>query len=250
MIYLWSLVSWRALRHSRVNNPSTIDCTGTTQAGLKWLKSAGYPLPKSLRLVYDPKMHYTTVTFSVSTELKQTLTLPAGMQYEEANWLYTFYADSKYGNTGFVLTKMDSDTSEFQHGLDVGTTNDISVLSIVQLCCGGWGDITLPRAPSEIETYVRGVKGREEVPDWVVNTVRRLSEDGKPVFKLVRIRESVNYSCHGVGDVLQVVSWCYSTMLLYPLSSSPSFTFQSRCHWRFYDAAGPYICVCERCFHP
>ncbi|KAJ7074105.1 hypothetical protein C8F01DRAFT_1272423 [Mycena amicta] len=37
-----------------------VDCTGRTQAGLKWLQSAGYSIPNTIRQSYDPNLAYVT----------------------------------------------------------------------------------------------------------------------------------------------------------------------------------------------
>jgi hypothetical protein len=58
----------------------------------------------------------------------------------------------------------------------------------VQICCGGWGDVSLPRAAEEIEIYVTSTRGREPVPDWVVKIVRILADEGEPHFKPLKIR--------------------------------------------------------------
>lgn len=58
----------------------------------------------------------------------------------------------------------------------------------MQLCCGGWGDVALPRAPGEIEGYVASARGREPVPEWLLEVVRILAEDGAPHFKPLKIR--------------------------------------------------------------
>ncbi|KAJ7836377.1 hypothetical protein B0H14DRAFT_2589748 [Mycena olivaceomarginata] len=46
-----------------------IDCTGTTQAGFKWLKSAGFDLPESIRAHYNGNISYITFGFTVPSEL-------------------------------------------------------------------------------------------------------------------------------------------------------------------------------------
>jgi hypothetical protein len=50
-----------------------------------------------------------TVTFTVDQQLATTLSIPGG--YENAGWVYTFVPDYNFGNAGFVLGKMDNDTS-------------------------------------------------------------------------------------------------------------------------------------------
>lgn len=85
-----------------------LDCAGATQNGLKWLEGAGFPVPE--RVAHNPNLRYMTVTFTVSEELGALLPVPGG--YEAATWLYTFLADKQFGNTGFLLGKMDGRTCE------------------------------------------------------------------------------------------------------------------------------------------
>lgn len=87
------------------------DCSGDSQAGFKWLKKSGYEMPSDVRLEYDQKLYYVTVTFTVDQQLAATLPIPGG--YESAGWIYTFVPDYNLGNAGFVLGKMDNDTSTF-----------------------------------------------------------------------------------------------------------------------------------------
>ncbi|THG95163.1 hypothetical protein EW026_g6443 [Hermanssonia centrifuga] len=111
-----------------------VDCSGDSQAGFKWLKKCGYEMPADVRLEYDQKLYYVTITFSVSEDMKKSMPIPGG--YEQAGWLYTFVPQPKLTSAGFVLGKMDNDT--------------------MQLCCGGWGDVNLPLEADDIESPVRG----------------------------------------------------------------------------------------------
>lgn len=86
------------------------DCSGDSQAGFKWLKKAGYEMPQDVRLEYDQKLYYVTVTFTVDKELATSLPIPGG--YENAGWIYTFVPHYNLGNAGFVIGKMDNDTSK------------------------------------------------------------------------------------------------------------------------------------------
>ena len=114
------------------------DCSGDSQAGLKWLKKAGYDIPAEARLEYDQKLHYVTITFSVPKEVRERLPIPpedpstvssypvgngkykgrvdistggSGCAYDEAGWLYTYVPHPALSSAGFVLGRMDNDTS-------------------------------------------------------------------------------------------------------------------------------------------
>lgn len=86
------------------------DCSGDSQAGLKWLKKAGFDIPQDFRHEYDQKLYYVTITFTVPEETRAVLSIPGG--YENAGWIYTFVPDYNVSNAGFVLGKMDNDTSK------------------------------------------------------------------------------------------------------------------------------------------
>ncbi|KAL4260075.1 FAD-binding domain-containing protein [Pleurotus pulmonarius] len=157
-----------------------IDCTGSTQAGIKWLKSAGFisstPDNKGrtgansdLRISYDHKLRYVTMTFDNLGDLVRDLPIPGG--FDQAGFIYTYYAHCKWGNEGFVLTRMDN---------------------TIQLCCGGWGDVHLPKEREDILPYVRSVKGAHPAPLWVVRVVEMLLEseqkgDATITFKPLKI---------------------------------------------------------------
>ena len=66
-------------------------------------------MPPDVRLEYDQRLYYVTITFDVSERMKPSMPIPGG--YEDAGWLYTFVPHPKLTNTGFVLGKMDNDTS-------------------------------------------------------------------------------------------------------------------------------------------
>lgn len=156
-----------------INEPTLVaDCSGDSQAGLKWLRKAGFAVPPEARLEYDQKLHYVTITFSVSPALAprlDALLRAAGQEpLERTGWLYTFVPHYNVCSEGFVFGRMDNGT--------------------MQLCCGGWGDVTLPRTPPEIEGFVASMRGREPVPEWLVEMLRVLAEEGEPTFKPLRIR--------------------------------------------------------------
>ena len=59
--------------------------------------------------------------------------------------------------------------------------------------------MTLPLAPGAIEGYVSSARGREPVPEWLLDTIRILVEDGEPTFKPLKIRMYqllASYSVH------------------------------------------------------
>ena len=91
------------------------DCSGDTQAGLKWLRRAGYDIPQSARLEYDQKLHYVPVTFTLTDDMKRRIhkiLIDGGQEgLDRIGWLYTFVPHYNICSEGFVLGKMDNDTS-------------------------------------------------------------------------------------------------------------------------------------------
>ena len=62
-------------------------------------------------------------------------------------------------------------------------------MPVVQICCGGWGDVALPLEAGQIETYMLSCQGREPVPEWLVEIIDKLVKGGSPTFKPLKIRE-------------------------------------------------------------
>lgn len=72
-------------------------------------------MPPALRLEYDQRLHYVTVTFALTEETKMRVdaALRAGGEppLDRTGWLYTFVPHYNVCNEGFVLGRMDNDTS-------------------------------------------------------------------------------------------------------------------------------------------
>ena len=80
------------------------DCSGAAQAGLKWLRRAGFghvnnvesggddsqPL-HHLSIVYNPQIRYTTFHFTITPALAQHLPIPGG--YHDSKMIYTCIPD-------------------------------------------------------------------------------------------------------------------------------------------------------------
>lgn len=83
------------------------DCTGMTQAGLKWLKSAGFSLPENTRCSYNGNLHYATLCFTVPPELEAMLPIPP----DKGAMLYNNIQHAVHGDAIFGLFKTDNNTS-------------------------------------------------------------------------------------------------------------------------------------------
>ncbi|KAJ7715033.1 hypothetical protein DFH07DRAFT_368825 [Mycena maculata] len=152
--------------HVSLNDIALVaDCTGTTQAGLKWLESAGFSLPENIRYSYNGNLRYATLTFIVSPELEATLPLPDLVK--NTILVYGFVSHLESGPTTFALVKTDNNT--------------------MQLLVGNNGDGDLPRLASEVVPFLSNFRGKAPIPSWVVETIRILCENCSPSFDNIKI---------------------------------------------------------------
>ena len=96
-----------------------VDCTGYSQAGLKWIKklhakSAGEAATAAwddLVPAYDIHSRWKTFIFSVPPELRDRLPVPGG--YDNVPWLYTFIPSPGKERKNFVVDKIEGHRSKF-----------------------------------------------------------------------------------------------------------------------------------------
>ncbi|KAJ7139383.1 hypothetical protein C8R44DRAFT_975206 [Mycena epipterygia] len=138
-----------------------VDCTGTTQAGFKWLKSTGFPLPENLRCSYNGNLHYATLCFAVPLELEATLPIP------RANIKTALIYCNMQGSSLVGLFKTENNT--------------------MQLLISDAGDVFLPRVASDVLPFVLGFDGQAPIPSWFLETVAILCENGNPSFDNIKI---------------------------------------------------------------
>ncbi|KAJ7089573.1 hypothetical protein C8R44DRAFT_648716 [Mycena epipterygia] len=139
------------------------DCTGTAQAGFKWLKSAGFFLPPNLRCSYNGNFHYSTLCFTVPSELEVLLPIPSATK----GVLYNHIQHFDYGSSIVVLVRTDNNK--------------------IQLGFSNSGDADLPRITSDVVPFLLRIKGHVSIPSWVVETVSILCERGNPSFNNIKI---------------------------------------------------------------
>lgn len=159
------------------------DCTGSTQAGIKWLTLAGYALPDNLRHSYHPKLHYMTITFTISQELRGTL--PTRPEADKSHWIFTYFPHPRRGNAIIVFNHMDNGTGE--PCLFATAVNVIQCSCIVQLLFGGWDIHNLPKEAAEIEPFLATIQGHAPLPSWLYKMVHALVEHGSPTFEAVKL---------------------------------------------------------------
>ncbi|KAJ6569416.1 hypothetical protein B0H19DRAFT_1257065 [Mycena capillaripes] len=143
------------------------DCTGSTQAGLKWLKSAGFSLPANLRCSYNGNLRYASLCFTVPPELEATLPIPEPATKTGA--IYCYAQHFEYGSSVIGLVKTDNNTMQFMVG------------------DSGVGDGDLPRIASDVVPFISGVRGHAPIPSWFLETVTILCEHGNPSFDNIKI---------------------------------------------------------------
>ncbi|KAJ7785069.1 hypothetical protein DFH07DRAFT_786608, partial [Mycena maculata] len=155
------------------------DCTGMSQAGLKWLKNSGFSLPGNIRCSYTGNLRYATLCFTVSPELAATLPVPE----------HTSQTTFVYGNIGHF----DYDSSTF--GLLKGDNNTM------QLVMGNYGDESaLPHVASEVVPFLEAVRGHEPIPSWFLETIAILCESGNPSFDNIKIATQSYIQYHLVPE--------------------------------------------------
>ncbi|KAF9021118.1 hypothetical protein BDZ89DRAFT_1138208 [Hymenopellis radicata] len=138
-----------------------VDCTGPTQAGLKWLQRAGFGASlDSLTVSFDAKMHYSSCRMVVSPSLAKRLPVPGGF-------------DNLGGSVIQLFPDMRKDGTYFGCLKDVGNEE---IGTEIFLCCGGWGIQDLPRNLAGIRQYAASIHVTQPIPGWVWQFLDLLEE--------------------------------------------------------------------------
>ncbi|KAF7340265.1 hypothetical protein MVEN_01945400 [Mycena venus] len=159
------------------------DCTGTTQAGLKWLKSAGFSLPDNIRCSYNGNLRYVTMCFTVPPELAATLPIPEHAL--NAAGIYSNAPHFELGSSFVGLVKTDNNTMQ----LLVGNSGD--------------DDGPLPETAAEVVQFISEIKGHAPIPSWFLETTAILCKYGNPSFDNIKIptQSYVQYHRLPAGDL-------------------------------------------------
>ena len=97
-----------------------LDCTGSTQAGLKWLKRIGSPADKTgggklsledAKTFYNVKQWTRTYRFPVAPEARSRLPIPGG--YDKAVWMFTYFPLFGRGRRSFLIDKIEGHRSMY-----------------------------------------------------------------------------------------------------------------------------------------
>ncbi|KAF9021116.1 hypothetical protein BDZ89DRAFT_1019753 [Hymenopellis radicata] len=131
-----------------------VDCTGSTQAGIKWLHRADGDQGKMsldrLKVSFDPKMHYSTMRLTVTPSLAARL--PPG--YNPAGAVFLLVPNEPGDNKHFICFKTEA--------------------NCILMCCGAWGSSDLPVNLAGIREHITSMK--QPVPDWFWQYLDMLSE--------------------------------------------------------------------------
>ncbi|KAJ6530308.1 hypothetical protein B0H19DRAFT_1273959 [Mycena capillaripes] len=142
-----------------------VDCTGATQAGSKWLKSAGFKLPDNIRSRYHSNIRYVTVCFTVAPELASKLPIPTLQR-----------------KTTLLYGHIPHDDSQSSFAL-LGTTDN----NKMQLFLGDTSPRSLPRTSAEVVPFIREFRGLNiPITSWVIEVIDLLCEHGDPTFDFVK----------------------------------------------------------------
>ena len=97
---------------------TSLDCTGGTSAGLKWVKrwaNITDDTPNSLafdelRDEYNPHIHSVTFRFYIPPSLRNKLPLPNG--YDKTIWFFTFSSDWAIEHRGLFGSRLEGNRSK------------------------------------------------------------------------------------------------------------------------------------------
>ncbi|KAF8221557.1 hypothetical protein L208DRAFT_1327277 [Tricholoma matsutake] len=143
-----------------------IDCSGPAEAGLKWLRRAGFgaanphsdgddshPL-QQLKTVYDPRIRYSTFQFTLPPALAERLPIPGG--YHNTGGIYNCIPDGRVEHKSIYAMRYEGDT--------------------FQLCCGTRGDIEQPKNLDEVITFAKDIIVDKPIPEWFFKILDALHE--------------------------------------------------------------------------
>ncbi|KAJ7237466.1 hypothetical protein B0H12DRAFT_107191 [Mycena haematopus] len=159
-----------------------VDCTGTTQAGLKWLKSAGFNIPPNIRSSYQANISYVTICFTVPPELVAKLPIPAALLKTLLIYGYVPHDDAKSSSLG--LLNMDN--------------------NMMQLMFTDNSGRDLPRTTAEVVPCITNFRGfKAPIPSWFIEAIELLCEHGNPSFDAIKTppQSFVRYDSLTPGDL-------------------------------------------------
>ncbi|KAF8151947.1 hypothetical protein K438DRAFT_379953 [Mycena galopus ATCC 62051] len=156
-----------------------VDCTGTTQAGLKWLKPAGFNIPPSIRSRYHGNIYYTTLCWFVPPELAVKLLIPAAQL--KTMIVYGYNPHDEALSSSFALISTDN--------------------NMFQLVLTDCSDRSLPRTAADVVPFITAFQGCTiPIPSWVIEVIKLLCEHGNPSFDSIKITTQSFVQYHSVPE--------------------------------------------------
>ncbi|KAG6864006.1 hypothetical protein C0991_001153, partial [Blastosporella zonata] len=187
-----SKVSVRSQSGSVVDMVATlvVDCTGPSQLGLKWLKTAGYGIPTvpgdasltldTLRIQYDQKLKVVTLRFKVSTSLGNRLPIPGG--FRNIATVYNCLADWTLDSQNIYAQRVDGD--------------------FVQVLCCNWDGPKPPQTLDGAIGFARSMRINRPIPDWFFQFLDMLHEvEDTMTFSYVRVPPSSYVQYHKAANL-------------------------------------------------
>ncbi|KAF9073012.1 hypothetical protein BDP27DRAFT_1319252 [Rhodocollybia butyracea] len=158
-----------------------VDCTGSSQAGLKMVDSDGHSIAsvRDVRLQYDPAMRFSTFKFPIPDVLSTQLPVPGG-----------------FANVGPIYNCMGNDHFNIWSQRVEG--------NIFMICCGGWGVETVPRDLAEIINYANAMNViiKEPIPLWFFSLLERLRDhEAAATLSCVRVPACYFNQLHKVVNI-------------------------------------------------
>ncbi|KIY64472.1 hypothetical protein CYLTODRAFT_380853 [Cylindrobasidium torrendii FP15055 ss-10] len=131
-----------------------VDATGSTQAGIKWLKRLGFA-EDIQQESYDPKMHYATFEFAIPPGLAARLPVPGGFDQESGS-IFVHSPDASRDHRFFGLIRNEGGR--------------------VHVCCGVWGGGDVPTSLEGVKDYAKALVVDKPLPSWIFEFIDLLHE--------------------------------------------------------------------------
>ncbi|KAJ6544497.1 hypothetical protein B0H19DRAFT_1076603 [Mycena capillaripes] len=216
-----------------------VDCTGTTQAGLKWLNAAGFKVPDNIRSRYRGNLRYVTISFIVPPELASKLPIPALQM--KTMLVYALLPHDDAQSSTLMLAITDNNTS-----MDYFTVLSLNVelqFCTVQLVFGDTSHRSLPRTAGEVVPFIAEFRGLNiPIPSWVIEVIETLCEHGEPTFDFVKIpvQSFVRYHSLRKGDLpLNFIALGDASLQLNPVHGQARMC-EDHNEWHSVEFPSPY----------
>lgn len=161
-----------------------VDCTGPAAVGLKWLKEAEFGASKGspdeglnvdkLKMIYDHKTRYSTLHFKIPPELGERLPIPGG--WAGSGPIYTCFPDSRVDNKVMYSHRVDGDRRTLIYHCLCECDEAEMIDVVVQLCCGSWGDLGLPKTLAGFQKFAQSLVLSKPIPSWFLQLLDMLHE--------------------------------------------------------------------------